>query len=69
MRDEAEKLYKEIVTERGHFYVCGDCKMAEDVYQTLRAIIQEQSGMTHGQADNYLLRMRVCTMRFENLFR
>lgn len=62
MRDEAEKLYNEIVSERGHFYVCGDCKMAEDVYQTLRAIIQEQSGMTYAQADSYLLRMRVRLM-------
>lgn len=59
MRNEANKLYKEIVIEEGHFYVCGDCKMAEDVCQTLRTIIQEQSGMTNVQLDNYLWRMRV----------
>lgn len=59
MKTEAEKLYKEIVTESGHFYVCGDCKMAEDVYQTLRSILQEKSVMTYAQAESYLLRMRV----------
>lgn len=59
MRNESDKLYRQIVCEGGHFYVCGDCKMAEDVCQTLRTIIQEQSGMTNVQMDNYLWRMRV----------
>ncbi|XP_065208793.1 nitric oxide synthase, salivary gland isoform X2 [Planococcus citri] len=68
MKTEAEKLYKEIVTERGHFYVCGDCKMAEDVYQTLRTIIQEKSGMTYAQAESYLLRMRDENRYHEDIF-
>lgn len=61
MRAEGDKLYKLIYSEGGHFYVCGDCKMAEGVSQTLRILIQERSGMTHAQMDNYLLRMRVST--------
>lgn len=61
MRAEADKIYRQIYSEAGHFYVCGDCKMAEDVSQTLRNIIQEQSGMTNTQLDNYLWRMRVST--------
>jgi sulfite reductase alpha subunit-like flavoprotein len=27
--------------ERGHFYVCGDVSMAEDVSKTLKFILQE----------------------------
>ncbi|XKL67612.1 hypothetical protein PGB90_003103 [Kerria lacca] len=68
MRNEANKLYKEIVIEEGHFYVCGDCKMAEDVCQTLRTIIQEQSGMTNVQLDNYLWRMREENRYHEDIF-
>lgn len=54
-------IYELIAVERGHFYVCGDCKMAENVYQTLRSIIQEQTGMNAPQSDNFMLGLRVRT--------
>lgn len=68
MRAEADKIYRQIYSEAGHFYVCGDCKMAEDVSQTLRNIIQEQSGMTNTQLDNYLWRMREENRYHEDIF-
>lgn len=34
--NEAESIYKILVKEGGHVYVCGDVTMAEHVYQTLR---------------------------------
>lgn len=52
-------IYELIAVERGHFYVCGDCKMAENVYQTLKSIIQEQTGMNSTQSDNFMLGLRV----------
>lgn len=52
-------IYELIAVERGHFYVCGDCKMAENVCQTLKSIIQEQAGMNSAQSDNFMLGLRV----------
>ena len=43
-------------------WVClvgGGCKMAENVYQTLKSIIQEQTGMNSTQSDNFMLGLRV----------
>lgn len=59
MLKEAKIIYELIAVERGHFYVCGDCKMAENVYQTLKSIIQEQTGMNSAQSDNFMLGLRV----------
>lgn len=59
MLKEAKIIYELIAVERGHFYVCGDCKMAENVYQTLKSIIQEQTGMNSTQTDNFMLGLRV----------
>lgn len=36
IEQEFDSLYKLIVLERGHVYVCGDVTMAEHVYQTIR---------------------------------
>jgi hypothetical protein len=59
MLKEAKMIYELIAVERGHFYVCGDCKMAENVCQTLKSIIQEQAGMNSAQSDNFMLGLRV----------
>lgn len=48
-----------LVYEGGHFYVCGDCTMAEDVYQTLKHIIQTHGEMTDKQVEAYMLSLRV----------
>lgn len=39
MRGEAKALYKQLVCDGGHFYVCGDVTMAEHVLQTLKVIV------------------------------
>lgn len=56
---EAEEIYRLLVLERGHFYVCGDCKMAEHVYQTLKKIIQRQGQMSDADVEAYMLSLRV----------
>lgn len=38
MDKEAEAIYKLIVEEQGHIYVCGDVTMAEHVYLTIRYV-------------------------------
>lgn len=60
-QNEAAEIYRFLVIEKGHFYVCGDCTMAEHVYQTLKSIIQKYGGMTDQQVQNYMLSLRVST--------
>jgi len=59
---EKSEVYKKIVVEKGHFYVCGDVTMAEHVYQTLKIIIQELGNQSEANVEKYLLTMRVSTV-------
>ena len=59
IRKEAGAVYQKLVIEGGHFYVCGDCTMAEHVYQMLKLIIQEHGGMLDSEVESYMLKMRV----------
>lgn len=54
-----------LMLEKGHFYVCGDCTMAEHVYQTLKTIIQKYGAMNDDQVEKYMLTLRV--LRKNNL--
>lgn len=56
---EAAEIYRLLVLEKGHFYVCGDCTMAEHVYQTLKCIIQKYSTLNEKQVEDYMLSLRV----------
>jgi sulfite reductase (NADPH) flavoprotein alpha-component len=71
-RDQQEKLYvqhrmlengKELyewLEEGAHFYVCGDAKrMAKDVDNALREIIQQQGGVTPEKAEEYIKYLQV----------
>ena len=59
MRKEKGEIYRKIVEEKGHFYVCGDCTMADNVYQELKQIIQELGKKTKQEVESYMLSMRV----------
>lgn len=63
IQKESSEIYKMLVLEKGHFYVCGDCTMAEHVYQTLKTIIQKYGGMSDDQVENYMLTMRVIIIK------
>lgn len=64
IQKESSEIYKMLVLEKGHFYVCGDCTMAEHVYQTLKLIIQKYGGMSDEHIENYMLTLRVITKFF-----
>lgn len=68
MLGESRALFNFIVRESGHFYVCGDCTMAEHVNRTLKLIIQEQGGMSSQQAETYMLKMRDENRYHEDIF-
>jgi len=59
IQTKASEIYTMVVHEHGHFYVCGDCTMAEDVYQTLKQIIQTHGQMTDKEVEAYMLSLRV----------
>lgn len=48
-----------LLNQEGHFYVCGDCKMAEDVQQRLKGIIQKHSGKNDDEVADYIFNLMV----------
>ena len=59
MLSESSSVYRKLVIEGGHFYVCGDCTMAEHVYQTLRKIIKIHGDKSDQDVETFMLRFRV----------
>ena len=41
-----------------HYYICGDAKMADDVFDSLMGIVQHQGGLTRGAAIDFFDRMK-----------
>lgn len=56
---EGPELYRLLVIEKGHFYVCGDCTMAEDVCQTLKRVIKKYGNMKDKEVEAYMNSLRV----------
>jgi nitric-oxide synthase len=48
-----------LVHQKGHLYVCGDCTMAEGVYQSLKQIIKIHGSMVDEEIETYMLSLRV----------
>ncbi|XP_069950752.1 nitric oxide synthase-like protein isoform X2 [Cherax quadricarinatus] len=61
-------VYKQVVQEKGHFYVCGDCTMAECVYQKLKNIVQEHGRLSDQEVENFMLQMRDENRYHEDIF-
>lgn len=61
---ESLQIFNMLFHEQGHFYVCGDCTMAEDVYQTLKQIIQTHGGLSDKEVEAYMLTLRVSSPKF-----
>lgn len=65
----SRQIYRTLIEEEGHIYICGDVAMAEDVNRTLKAILLENDqaanvevvfeqlkvGQSHFLTNNYLL--------------
>ena len=57
--EDADAIYKAIDEKGGHFFVCGDVKMAHDVTSRLEQIVMEKGNMTAERAKQYIVKMRV----------
>lgn len=48
-----------LLQQGGHIYICGDCKMAEDVQQKLKEILQKNTGKTENEILNIMVTLMV----------
>lgn len=56
---EGSEIHDLLINRGAHFYVCGDCKMAEDVHQKLKGIIKKHGRMTDEQVQNFMFTLKV----------
>ncbi|CAL4122953.1 unnamed protein product, partial [Meganyctiphanes norvegica] len=72
VQDQLEKVgadvYRQVVEEKGHFYVCGGGTMAECVYQKLKSIVKEHGKLSDAQVEHFMLQMRVENRYHEDIY-
>lgn len=59
MFENGPELTSLLLDEQAHFYVCGDCKMAEDVQQKLKQLIKKHANLTDEEVDDFIMDMMV----------
>lgn len=59
MEDEGSEITRMLLDEEGHFYVCGDCKMAEEVQQKLKTVIKIHAKMSDQEVEEFILDLMV----------
>ncbi|XP_076367440.1 nitric oxide synthase [Tachypleus tridentatus] len=68
LREVGSTIFKKIMQERCHFYVCGDVSMAEEVSQTLKTIIQDFGVLSPQQAETLMMNLREENRYHEDIF-
>ncbi|XP_076253398.1 nitric oxide synthase isoform X1 [Rhynchophorus ferrugineus] len=66
--EESAEIYNLLVIQEGHFYVCGDCTMAEHVHQTLKQIIKKYGNMSEDEVESFMLSLRDQNRYHEDIF-
>ena len=64
--EEAKLIYRLLSEKKGHFYVCGDSGMAEDVGQTLLLLVQKTGGMNLQESESFIALLRVLLIALVN---
>ncbi|GBP31541.1 Nitric oxide synthase [Eumeta japonica] len=68
LEEEGKEVCDILLNRNGHFYVCGDCKMAEDVQQKLKKLLMKYSGMTNQDVTEYISGMMDDNRYHEDIF-
>ncbi|CAF0772283.1 unnamed protein product [Brachionus calyciflorus] len=70
MRNDGESIFDLIYNKQGHFYVCGDVRMAADVTQALEdELVRHSNGMLKlDDVKNYLILMKENVRFHEDIF-
>lgn len=67
-QDISDFVVENIVKRNGHFYVCGDVKMANGVNEALKAVLQARCSMSQEDAEEYVTKMKVDERYHEDIF-
>lgn len=62
------EIHDLLINKGAHFYVCGDCKMAEDVHQKLKGIVKKHGNMTDEQVQNFMFMLKEENRYHEDIF-
>lgn len=57
--EKGPEIASMLLDEQAHFYVCGDCKMAEEVQQKLRQILKKHANLNDEEVENVILELMV----------
>lgn len=68
LKMEAFDICDKLLSQRGHFYVCGDVSMAEDVCRTLQTLLQEYAAMSQQEAQDTVNKMKSSGRYHEDIF-
>ncbi|MEH2118874.1 nitric oxide synthase oxygenase [Nostoc sp.] len=58
MQEKAEELWRILSHPQCHYYVCGDAKMADDVFEVFMAIAKTEGGLSHIEAVSFFNKMK-----------
>ena len=66
LKQDGQALSSKVLTEGGHFYVCGDVTMAQEVGNTLEKVLELHGGLGEQAAAEYVLMMKVQSLFSHN---
>ncbi|BAY16426.1 putative sulfite reductase [Anabaenopsis circularis NIES-21] len=58
MQQQPQEIWQKLSHPQCHYYVCGDAKMADDVYQVMLAIANTEGGLSHLEAVQFFDKMK-----------
>ena len=59
VKKNSVEVFNLIFNRKGHFYICGDVKMAEEVTKTLENVLRVNGNMSSEDSKNYIDDMKV----------
>ncbi len=58
MQQQAANLWQQLSHPQCHYYVCGDARMADNVFDVFMHIAKSEGGLSHIEAVNFFERMK-----------
>jgi sulfite reductase alpha subunit-like flavoprotein/nitric oxide synthase oxygenase domain/subunit/hemoglobin-like flavoprotein len=58
MQQKSQDVWKQLSHPKCHYYVCGDAKMADDVFEVMLSIAKTEGGLSHPEAVGFFDKMK-----------
>lgn len=58
MQQKPQDIWKQLSHPKCHYYVCGDAKMADDVFEVMLAIAKSEGGLSHPESVQFFENMK-----------